>query len=357
MDMLRTKIAEGLSHRAGLNAERNDFSSMTLSEVAKDCLRSAGVSLRGMGIDEVFHRALDTSDFQNILADVANKALLEGFEAAVETYDVWADTSGRVKDFKPHVFARASEAPSLVEVNPDGGEYAYGAMTDASETVTVVDYGIIVPFTRKAMINDDLGALSGLREKLGGAAKRKYGDLVYAVLTANAAMGDGINLFDATDHGNYITAGAAPAVPTLNIGAAAMAVQKDLQGSQNLNVRPEYILSPWALKGTVDNLTVTTNPAFVGGFTNDTATNYAVNPWSHLKPVYEARLDTFNPAGWFLAAAKGKTVRLFTLGENQEPYLDVRQGWNSDGIEFKCRVTAAAKAVDYRGLFYNDGAT
>jgi hypothetical protein len=297
-----------------------------------------------------------SSDFANIMTDVANKALLEGFESADESYSVWCDTTGNCNDFRTHVFARASEAPSLVEVNPDGGEYQYGAVTDAKESVAVVDYEIIVPFTRKAMINDDVGALSDIRGKLGAAAKRKYGDLVYAVLTGNPAMGDGVALFDATDHGNYITAGAAPSVATLNFSAAAMAVQTDLQGLQNLNIRPQFIIAPWALKGTVDNLLVTTNPAYAGGFTNATATNSVVNPWNYLTPVYDSRLDTSNAAGWYLAAQKGKTVKLFTLGGNTAPHLETRGGFTVDGMEFKCRVTAAAKAVDWRSLFYNDGA-
>ena len=130
----------------------------------------------------------------------------------------------------------------------------------------MVDYGIIVPFTHMAMINDDIGALADIREKLGAAAKRKYGDLVYAVLTGNPAMGDGVALFHA-DHGNFVDngSGAAPSVATLNTGAAAMATQKDLQDEQSLNIRPMFILAPWALKATVDNLLVTTNPGFVGG--------------------------------------------------------------------------------------------
>jgi hypothetical protein len=324
---------------------------MSLLEVAKNRVLVFGGSIRGADPMQIFQRALLSTDFANILADVANKALLEGFEAAQESYDIWADTTGRVNDFKTHVFARASEAPSLVEVNPDGGEYTYGKVTDAKESVAVVDYGIIVAFTRKAMVNDDLGALADIREKLGAASRRKYGDLVYAVLTGNLAMGDAIALFDATTHKNYITSGAIPSVATLNVGAAAMAVQKDLQGVQNLNIIPMYILSPWALKGTVDNLLVTTNPIAPGS-----AASPVTNPWSYLTRVFDARLDAAVAAGWYLAARKGMTVKLFTLNGNMVPVIESQAGWAVDGMEFKCRITAAAKAMDWRGLFYNDGA-
>jgi len=356
-DKSREGAVDGIMIRAGIAVDKvrdkqTEFQTMSLLELAKNRLMIAGQSSRGLDPMGIFQRAMNTSDLTNILADVANKAMLEGFETADETYDVWADTSGRVNDFKTHVFARASEAPSLVEVNPDGGEYTYGKVTDAKESVAVVDYGIIVAFTRKAMVNDDLGALSDIREKLGAAARRKYGDLVYAVLTANAAMGDGVNLFDATSHFNDIAAGSggAPSVSTLNVGAAAMATQKDLQAIQNLNIRPMYILSPWALKGTVDNVLTSTTPTLVGS-----ASTAVMNPWAYLTPVYEARLDASDPAEWYLAARKGMTVKLFTLNGNMTPLLETREGWTVDGMEFKCRITAAAKAMDWRGLFRNDG--
>jgi len=318
--------------------------------VAKDRLRIANKSVRGLDPMGIFQRAMTTSDFTNVLADVANKALLEGFANAEESYDEWADTSGRVNDFKTHVFARASEAPSLAEINPDGGEYKYGSMADAKESVAVVDYGIIVPFTRKAMVNDDLGALADIREKLGAAAKRKYGDLVYAVLTANANMGDGLALFEASTHKNYVSSGAVPAVAGLQTAFAAMATQTDINGIQNLNVRPVYVLSPWALKGTWDQLLINTYPIVPGS-----SGTPAVNPYSYLKAVYDSRLDADETAGWYLAAKKGMTVKLFTLNGNMTPMMETREGWTVDGMEFKARVTAAAKAMDYRGLYFNEG--
>ncbi len=347
---------DGLLIRGGIAPEsvrdkETEYQTMSLLEMAKNRLTVANQPIRGMDPMRIFERALTSSDFANILADVANKAMLEGFEAATETYDAWADTSGRVNDFKAHVFARASEAPSLVEVNPDGGEYKYGGVSDYKETVTVVDYGIIVPFTRKAMVNDDLGALGDIREKLGTASRRKYGDLVYAVLTGNQTMGDGNSLFDDTNHSNHVDAGGVPNVAALNVGAKKMATQTDIAGIQNLNIVPQFILAPWALKGTIDQLLISTSPTATG-----TEAAPVVNPWSYLNAVYEARLDTASATAWYLAARRGMTVKLFTLNGNMTPYLETKEGWSVDGMEFKCRVTAAAKAMDWRGLFLNDGA-
>ena len=90
-----------------------------------------------------------------------------------------------------------------------------------------------------------------------------------------------------------------------------------------------------------------TNPVLVGDNT--------LNPWAYMTQVYDARLDANDANGWYLAARKGMTVKLFTLNGNMAPVLESKPGWATDGMEFKCRVTAAAKAVDFRGLFWNDG--
>lgn len=354
-DKTRTAAGEGLMLRASIAPDtvkdkENEYQHLSLFELAKNRLRAFNQGFRGLGKLELFSRAMSTSDFTAILADVANKGVLDGFENEPESYELWVDTTGRVNDFKPHVFARASEAPSFQPVNADGGEYQYGKMSDKKETVVVSDQGIIVPFTRAAMINDDLGALSDIREKLGVAAKRKYGDLVYAILTGSVTMGDGVALFDAGTHKNFRAAGYAPSVVHLNHHAALMATQKDIQGLQNLNIRPQFLIHPWALKGTVDNLLVQTTPAAVG-----TASAAVVNPWAYLTAVAEARLDAASATAWYLAARKGKTVRLYTLDGQMAPVVETREGWVTDGIEFKGRITGAAKAVDWAGLTKDNG--
>lgn len=352
-DKSREAVEDGLLIRAGIALDEvgdknSEFQDFTLFEIAKSRLHCANESTKGLDKMQVFERALSTSDFDNILANVANKAVLDGFEKAEETYSVWADTSGRVSDFKAHEFSRASEAPTLLEINPDGGEYKYGSMSDKKESVTAVDYGIIVPFTRKAMVNDDLGALSDIREKLGAAAARKYGDLVYSVLTASHTMGDSNELWDASNHGNYTASGAAPSVTTLNTGYTAMATQTNMGGLETLNIIPQYILGPHVLKATIDGILHPTTPVVVGSDTK--------NPWAYLTPVHDARLDTASSTVWYLAGRKGMTVKLFTMNGNMAPKLESRAGWATDGMEFKARVTAAAKAMDWVGLYKNAGA-
>ena len=355
---LREVMTDGIMLRAGIGTEEiekdNHYRSYTLAEMARDILRFNNVAVPATK-EELFKRAMSTDDFDNIMADAANKALNDGFEKAEETYSQWVDTTGVLNDYKGHQFSRASEAPSLLNINPEGGEYKYGIMTDTKETVTAMDYGVILPFTRAAMINDDLGALADIRMKLGEAAARKYGDLCYAVLTTGIStytMGDGSLLFTVGGaHANYVTSGGAPSLTTISAGFTAMAIQKDLQGVQSLNITPKYILAPWALKAQVENVLVQTTPTALA---TAIATDPKTNPFP-LTPVYDARLDTADSTGWYLAARKGKTVKLFTLNGQMAPTLESKVQWATDSIEFKCRISAAAAAMDYRGLYFNDG--
>ena len=37
------------------------------------------------------------------------------------------------------------------------------------------------------------------------------------------------------------------------------------------------------------------------------------------------------------------------------PYLETRSGWTVDGTEYKVRIDVDAKAIDWRGLYFNAG--
>ena len=49
------------------------------------------------------------------------------------------------------------------------------------------------------------------------------------------------------------------------------------------------------------------------------------------------------------------TVEVAFLDNNQTPFLESQDGWKQDGIEYKVRIDAAAAALDFRGLYQNDG--
>jgi hypothetical protein len=326
-----------------------ELMSYSLVEMARQCLRIAGQPTGGT-VTQMVGRAMTTSDFPKILAAVANKSLAFGYETASETFDIWCDDGGSVSDFKTHTAVRSSESDDLDEIG-ENEEYKYGNLTEAQEQYAVTTYGKLLMLSRKAIINDDVDALTGIPAKHGEAAARKRGDVAYAVLTANAAMGDGTALF-ASGHSNLAaSAKTAPSVTSLGLGIKEMKLQKDLKAKRRLNIRPIFAIMPVTLEAAAEQYF---NTLQIGGVSNSPN---LINPYAgkYFTRVYEPRLDDDSTTGWYLAGAKGKTVKIFYLNGIKTPYLETRQGFTVDGIEYKVRLDCGAKAMDWKGLWKNPG--
>src|SRR6185312_3565170 len=173
-------------------------------ELARDLLETRGIRTRGMTRMELATAGLftreggleGTTDLANILANVMNKTLRQQYEGTQRTFTLWARQSTN-PDFKTITRTVLSGAPSLLAIN-ESGEYKRGAVTDGKETYSLATYGRTVAFSRQALINDDLNALTRLPQLMGQAAADLESDSVYAVLTANANLADGGALFNTT---------------------------------------------------------------------------------------------------------------------------------------------------------------
>lgn len=364
-DKFRAAAEHGLILRAGYKLEKpvagaQDLRGYTLVEMARECLRVTGQDHRGSS-KEMVGRALTTSDFPNILANLATKSMQAGWDEAQETWPIWVG-EGSVSDFKTYYDNGLSEHDDLDEI-PDSGEIKMGGFTEKSpETYAIKSYGKKFKVTRVMIINDDLGALTAMPAKRTEAANRKIGDVVYAILTGNGTMGDGYSIFDATYHTNDAASGyrSAPGIANLAEAIKAMKSHKDIAGKRRLNIRPNFFLAPVALEGSAevffrserfsDNSTVATDSSFASTRVNPYAGNY-------LTRVYEPRLDDDSAYAWYLAGPKGKTIKVMFLNGQRGPILEMTQpGFSVEGFEYAVVIDVGAYATDYRGLYRNEGA-
>lgn len=344
-------IESALLHRYNpgnaLSDAGREWRGLSLIEMARDVLADSGERVRGLSRMEIATRALSTSDFPAILANVANRTLRAAYEAAPRTFLPLARQASAA-DFKDISRTQFGDAPSLEKVT-ENGEFTYGKVGDSKETYALATYGKVVAITRQTLINDDLGAFTRLPEMFGRAAADLESDTVWAILTSNPAMNDGKTLFHA-DHGNLAASGALISVSSLGAGRAAMRTQKGL-GGRLINVQPRYLVVPAAKETEAQQFVASQNIIYSKG--SD------VNPFAgSLVPVAEPRLDASSAIAWYLFAdpAQIDTIEYAYLEGQQGVYLETRQGFDVDGMEIKARMDFAAKAIDWRGLFKNPGA-
>jgi ATP-dependent protease ClpP protease subunit len=349
-DKHRRAAENALMARAGLiKAEgSNPFRGFTLSEMARASLTRAGFKSEGLDKMAFVGAAFthSTSDFTGLLANVANKALLTGYQEAEETFQLWT-RAGNLPDFKPGSRVDLNMFPSLRKV-AEGAEYKYATVGERGASVMLATYGELFSITRQAIINDDVDAFTRVPRMMGRAAIRTVGDLVYAILTANPTMPDGTALFHA-DHGNLLT-GAAITTGSVDAMQAAMALQK--QGKSVLNIGLQYVIVPRALRGTAN--VVRASEYEVGTAKNNTIPNSVRDTF---EVISDARLDAASTTAWYGAgsAQMHDTIEVNYLDGNDQPYLEQRQGWNVDGTEFKVRIDAGVSPLDYKALAKNPG--
>lgn len=348
---------------ADYKAKGREYIGCTLIDMAKECLDAAGVQTKGMPKQDIarlaiqgrftegdyfLHSAGSTSDFPNILANVANKSLRKAYEAQVSTFKPFS-RQVTATDFKPLNRVQLSDIAALPPINEDG-EYNHTLPTESKEVLQLATYGEIVAITRKVVINDDMNAFTRIPQLLGVAAATLESNKAWAVFTSNAVMSDGNALFS-TAHGNLNT-GAGSALGTTGLASAksSMRLATAPKGTI-LNLTPRFIIVPAALEFLADQLMSPINIAS-SDFTK------VVPQWIRsLQVIVEPRLDANSTTAWYLVAdpAMIDTIEYCYLQGQEGIYTETRQGFNVDGVEVKARLDFGVAPVEYRGMQKNAG--
>lgn len=338
-----------LSTKQTLSDEGKLFRNVRLLDMARDLLEARGENTRHLSAMELAGRALhSTSDFPEILANVANKSLRDAYLESPQTFRPFVRQT-TVSDFKEISRVQLGDAPKLLE-KLENGEYQHGTIGESAEKYSVKEYGRIVAIGRRVLVNDDLGAFGRLVEMFGRQAANLESDLVWGVINANAAMADGFALFS-SQHSNLAGAGAAPSVTTLGAGREAMRLQTSLDGSK-LNVRPSWLVVPAALETVADQLVASISPDVASG-----VNPFGANGRTPLMAVAEPRLDDASSTAWYLFSdtAAIDMLEMAMLTGEEGPVIDSMIDFDTDGMKLKARHTVGVKAIDWRGVYKNPG--
>jgi HK97 family phage prohead protease len=324
------------------------YMNMTTLDMARSCLQVRGISTIGLSPADTITRALHTtSDFPAIFADTANRSLRRAYDAAPQVLKRLARQT-TARDFRAKSGIQLGEAPTLEKVN-EAGEYKYGTLAEASESYAIDTFGKIVSLSRKAIINDDIGAFVDLSGKLGMAAAEFEAQFLVNLLASGAGLGptmaDGDTLFHA-DHGNKSVSGAALDATTLGAARLAMRRQTGLSGKP-INVTPKFVLVPPELETKGEQILAAIQPAKAED----------VNPFGgKMELLVEARLAS--ATRWYVVADPAQIDGLeyaYLQGE-EGPQIETRAGFEVDGLEVKVRLDFGAAFMDWRGWYTNAGA-
>lgn len=358
-DTMRRGMQDAILHRIAPGTELTEqgrmYRGMSLLRMAEDFLGHEGVNVRGWAPTEIAERALhSTSDFPALMANGMNRRLRMGYEENEPSYTRWARRAPNAPNFKSIDVVQMSALPDLLKVN-EGGEVKFGSISDGKVSYTVVTYQRALGISRQTIVNDDLRALERLASGFAGAARRLENRLVYAQLTSNPTMPDGVVLFHA-DHGNLGTGviGTAANGPTgLETGREKMRLQKGLQ-AEELNLAPRFLIAP--AKKEQDAYRFTSSQ-FVPAKSGD-VNEFRQGGRTALEPIVEALLDGTSGLEWYLAAnnAECDTVEYCYLEGTEGVQISSRLGFTTDGVEVKASLDFGAAVIDHRGLYKSSGA-
>ena len=357
-DKFRAAASDAILMRGGVAVEKaaegaRELRGMRLRDLAIECATRSGVArARRMDDDTLFRAVLSPeSAFVGIATDSVRKSMATAYAAAETTYQLWT-SKGSNPDFKPKQIIQIGEAGDLEEVQ-ENGELKADEPTDSAVSSVLATFGKTFGFTRKALINDDIGLLTLIPAAYVRAAKRGVNRAVYKLLRDNPTMADGKRLFSA-DHSN-LGAGAAPSVASYQEAMGRMMHQQNLKGIETLNIRPRFVLC--------DPLQYAEHAKMLRSIADPAAMNSgAVNPFQGMMQlVMDADLlgeltDAALPYYFAADPNSCSTIEVCYLNGVEEPQLDFRVGFDFLGIQYRIIHDRGVTLLDHLGLFRNPGA-
>jgi hypothetical protein len=330
-----------------------EFRSLSLLQMGAECVQMRGErpdwSSHDKLLAQIFTRAAgmhSTSDFPGIVSNVANKRVLDTYQAAVGP---WLALSRQrpASDFKPLTLLRLGEHPVLKK-NLEGEEIKYVTRTEGKEAYAVETYAGKMALTRKLLINDDAGAFDDMAVAQGRAASETVNSLFVALFIANngagANLGDGNPLYTTT-RGNKAASGGAIDVTTLGAGRQALRLMKGLDGKTPIGVTPKHVVVGPA-KETEAELVLADLAAAQVSDQNPFAGKLTL----HVEPRF-----TGNAWRIFADPSELEVLNHSYLNGQDGPIVDMQEGWDVLGVEFRVILDFGAGLVDWRGTYLNPG--
>lgn len=327
------------------------YRNKTLLDLCRMALDKLGINHDSLDKMDLVGRAITSSqsDFPVLLEGTNRRILLAAYQAVADTWRRWCAV-GTVSDFREYKRLRPGSFTKLDKVAANG-EFKTKKIPDGEfEKVSAATFGNIINVTREMIVNDDLQAFTSLAAMLGRAASLSIEIDAYALLASNPVMNDTKTLFHA-DHGNLISSGSgAPSVAQFDAMRVLLASQKDPSNNEFIGLMADIGLFPIGLGGAA---------RVVNGSQYDTDVSNKFQVPNKVVGLLRDIVDSPRVIGngyyFFADPTVEPVIEVSFLDGVQLPYLESKESFNVDGMEWKIRHDYGVSAVGWRGAVKNNG--
>lgn len=348
------------------------FRGLSLPELARECLRAEGRSIPH-DREEMVRAAASTQAFASTIERTVNAIVLASFAEAPDSTGGWV-AERDVPNFKLNDRWSMGKGGGLKKLGR-GNEAEHSTGGDDKVSYRISRYAAQFVMDEQDIIDDDLGLLQQRPQELGVDARRLRPDLIYSLLLANAAVGDGTALFH-TNHNNLGTTGTALSIDALADGITKMRKQqvtaKDGKTKVNLNLSPRFLIVPPDLffkaktilgsaqvvaTGSTDSVRGSLN--VLAGEIPELRADNRIGVAGVTDPS-SGTAYAGTATNWFLAAGpiEGRTIEVgYLAGSGRMPsvrrFVLDRGKW---GVGMDIKLDIGATVLDYPGLYKATGA-
>lgn len=365
-DTFRQRATDALVLRSGIHLENpaegaNEFRAMSLRDLAIECLsregQNTGTLLR-MSSDQLYGELSrqfynPTAAFPAILDSTIRKSIVHLYNTVPTTFQAFT-TKGTLKDFKEttdheYVIGGVGDfllVPENGEIKPDKPR------TELLPTRKLNTYGKQFSMTRQAFINDDIGFLTEVPGLYATAAKKTIDKQVYSLLFNNAAIFDGVKLFDDA-HKNIMKTGSKPSQASIQAIITKMQKQTDQFGDA-IYITPRTIVVPIGYE--FDLAVILHSTQVTGSNNNDINPLYNYPLQIVQSPVLNG-LAGNKACPWFMFAdaASARGIQVDYLNGQETPTVRRMEVPGTLGFVWDIYLDWGIAVRDYRGIAMNPG--
>jgi len=279
--------------------------------------------LNSGNLPAVIQASFASHQLADMLSNLANKFLLNGFNAVERTWERMSAIRS-VNDFKVMNLLRLNGDLKFQKLG-NAGELKVAKVSDYKRTLAADTYGISTQITRQDMYNDDLSALSLIPQRMGRGAALAMNEAIWAEFLTNNSS-----------YYQTITPAAGNALSYTSLSSATVAYNKlnDPDGNP-LSIPARLLLVPPTLYLTskqlmTSNLLLASSLGSTSSKSFDPASNvlmgeYEVVKSNYLETVKDSSGNSLGSSStWWLAAdgADLPAIDIAFLNGQQQPIIE-----------------------------------